>query len=455
MWFPPPSTIKTPKHESLARAIEIGIADGTLRAGERLAPQREFAYQLGIAVEVVTRAFKLARSRGLIISKVGCGTFVLNFPEAVLSSDSEPDSLIDLRAKTTTIAHFNDTLNRLLGSISRRKSLHGFFEYHPGGGLEHHRVAGARWIAQRGLQFTADEVIMVDSARDALFMILAGASMGEDLILVENLRFAGFRRLCELFRVRIRGVAMDEFGLCPRNALVRAGAERVAAICCVPTCHDPTNTTMSLERRHQVVALARELDCLIVEDDSAGYLVSDPLPTFSALAPERSVYIIGLNRTLAVGLRVGFIAMRPRVMDRLRSTIDALSWTSPALLGEITASLITNRGGGKLMRWHREDAAMRQMLARKILGLTAAPTFSEMTSNHLWLPLVAPFGAIAVTGSLAARNVAVFPSQEFAVEDGLVPEAIRICLGGVSDLERLETGLRIIANTIAREAMLP
>ena len=79
-----------PLYAALALALEAAIRDGRLHPGDRLPPQRDVAGRLGVDLTTVTRAFTLAKDRGLIEGAVGRGSFVRRPPE-----DEDP-ILVDL-----------------------------------------------------------------------------------------------------------------------------------------------------------------------------------------------------------------------------------------------------------------------------------------------------------------------------------------------------------------------
>src|SRR3546814_3114419 len=83
--------------------------------------------------------------------------------------------------------------------------------------------------------------------------------------------------------------------------------ENVAAILVTPTNHNPTNASMPLARRAAIVEIAGRAGTLLVEDDAFGHLSGDATPTVTSLAPDRCIYVCSLSKSVAVGLRVGFI----------------------------------------------------------------------------------------------------------------------------------------------------
>ena len=76
-WLPDVSQGSGPLYVRLAERIEDGIASGTLPTGTKLPPQRDLAYDLGVTIGTVGRAYALVRERGLVSGEVGRGTFVL------------------------------------------------------------------------------------------------------------------------------------------------------------------------------------------------------------------------------------------------------------------------------------------------------------------------------------------------------------------------------------------
>ncbi|MHB8779987.1 MAG: aminotransferase-like domain-containing protein, partial [Candidatus Geothermincolia bacterium] len=87
----------------------------------------------------------------------------------------------------------------------------------------------------------------------------------------------------------------------------------------VPNFHNPAGVTLCLERRGQLVDLARRYDLLIIEDNPYGLLRFDGelLPPLKALAPDRVVYLGTISKILSAGMRVGWVAAPPPILEKL------------------------------------------------------------------------------------------------------------------------------------------
>lgn len=445
MWKPKISK-ERPLYRSILSTLRDDVANGRLTSGERLPTHRDLARQLGVTIGTITKVFTEAERDGLVVSRVGRGTYALQFPENIAVSDSDPLEVIDLSVNTVTIEPFNNALNRVFGALSRRKSLHSLLEYHPVPGLHRHRLAGAQWMQLRGITANPENVIVCNGAQEALMATLATVTSPGGTILTESLNYAGVRRLADLFRLDIRGVPCDQHGMLPNALKDAAKGAKVSAILCSPTLHNPTNTTMPLARRKEILRIATKLDAVIIENDSYGHISGSTLPTISALDSERCIYICSTTKSIAPGLRIGFLSGPSSIMPSLSNGVHGTSWTSPSLMGEVATMLIESGMAQNFLVWHRKEAAERTKLAKEILKHVDisldAPTY------HIWMNLPAPWRAGEFVTEVRSRGTLISPADHFAVDRNATPHAIRISLGCVASRSRLAEGLKTIASTL-------
>ncbi len=445
MWEPVLQRTR-PLYRGIVAALQRDINSGALTSGERLPTHRQLSHKLNVTVGTITKAFTEAERSGLIVSRVGRGSYVLQFPENVAAADSEPRGLVDLSVNTVTIEPFNNALNKVLGALSRRKSLYGLLEYHPVPGLLRHRAAGVKWLRLRGIETIPDNLILCNGSQEGLMAALATVTKPGDSVLTESLNYAGIRRLADLFRLDIRGVATDKHGLRPEMLAAAAQNTRVGAILCSPTLHNPTNSTMPLERRREILALAARLDTYVIEDDSSGHLSGDATPTMASLNPDRCIYLCGTSKSIAPGLRIGYLLAPASILPRLSEGVHATSWTSPSLMGEITSVLIEEGIAENFVSWHRQEACARMKMAQEILGRT--DIFPDCPTYHLWLELPPPWRAGEFAAQVRLGSTLVSPADNFVVDRNPTPHAVRISLGGVAERSRLADGLRVVAQAL-------
>jgi DNA-binding transcriptional MocR family regulator len=397
---------------------------------------------LGVSVNTVTRAYASAARDGLIVRRTGRGTYIKGFPEQGPNS-AEVRDVIDLRRNGANSDAFNDAFSRLMGKLSRRGSLHRLLDHQPHPGLDRHRATGARWLARRGINAKPDQLIICSGAQEALLAVLSAIARPGDTVLTEKLTYAGIRHIVSTLHLKIRGVDIDEEGMVPDALAAACRKEQIAAIFATVTNHNPTNAFASIERRKALVKIARRANAFLVEDDIFGHLSGDNAPTLAALAPERCVHVCGLSKCIAMALRVGYILTPAALMDRILDNLNALHWSSPALMAEIATQLIDEGEADRFVAWHRQEAHARQQIAREALGLATTPP-----CYHLWLPLPKPLQTADFVAELEDRGVLVAPSEQFAIGRTQAPPAVRISLGTVRDRGLLQKGMAIIAESL-------
>ena len=445
MWSPTLPKVH-PLYRGIVALLEDDISSGSLIAGERLPTHRELSRIFGVTIGTITKAFTEAERKGLVVGRVGRGTYVQEFPEELVAKDSETMSYIDLSINTVTIEPFNNMLKRVFGILARRKSLHGLLEYHPVPGMYSQRVAGVKWMQLRGLSPSPDQVLVCNGAQEALMAALATVTKLGGTVLTESLNYAGIKRFADLFRLDIAGIPTDCHGMMPDKLSDIAKGKNVSAILCSPTLHNPTNARMPLERRKEILKIAARLGACVIENDSYGHISGDTAPTMSELDPERCIYICSTAKTIAPGLRIGFVSAPAAMIPKLSKGVKGTSWTSPSLMGEITAILIESGMAEKFLDWHRKEATDRVKLASSILQrddiALNAPTY------HVWVPLPAPWRAIDFADEVRKLGTIVSPADYFAVDQSPPPQAVRISLGGVQDRGRLAEGLKAVAQIL-------
>lgn len=441
-WIPDLDRVRGPIYWRIEAALAEDIHTGALAAGERLPTHRELARVLGVTVNTVTKAYAEAERNGLVVSRVGRGTFVKIFPEEMTCGGDMPRDVLDLSANISATDALEPVLNRLMGALSRRGSLHALLQRLHYPGVERHRKAGVHWIARRGIKAKADQVVVCGGGQEGLLTVLSTVARSGDTILTEKLNYAGLRYIAKTLNLNLCGIATDEYGLVPDALEAACRRTNVSAVVVTPTNHNPTNAFASMERRQAMVDITGRTGTLIVEDDAFGHLAGGDVPTLTALAPDRCIYVCGLSKSIAPGLRVGYVLAPPVLMGGLVNSLRAMYSVYPALMAEIATSLIEAGHADEFLALHRCRALERFRLAQEELGIA---TGIDRSSYHLWLPLPQLRKSGEFVAELRAKGVLVSPPEKFAVDHQLPPNGVRLALGMVDDPERLREGLRIIA----------
>jgi DNA-binding transcriptional MocR family regulator len=196
----------------------------------------------------------------------------------------------------------------------------------------------------------------------------------------------------------------------------------------MPTLHNPLGWVTSQQSRKQLAAIAREHELLVIEDAAYAFLVDRPPAPLAALAPESTFYVSGLSKSVATGLRFGFVVAPAEFVASLERVIRATTWNTPALMTAIATGWLNDGTVTRLETQKRADARRRQSLARKVLN--GLDLVGHPSSYFLWLPLPEETRADQVAAALMRETISVSTAEPFATTKN-PPHAIRLALGSV------------------------
>lgn len=315
--------------------------------------------------------------------------------------------------------------------------------YGPAGGYRPLRA----WIADRH---------GVDPAR----VLVTNGSLQGIAFLAE--RFAGRRVLVEAPTydrplkilasrgVDVTAVAMDDEGL-ELDALehaLRAGP-KPAFLYTIPTFQNPSGRTLTAERRHRLVELARTHDLLVLEDDPYGLVrfEGEPAPTLHELdGGERVIYSSSFSKTIAPGLRVGYFVL-PAALENELEALAVSTYITPVLLGQATVLEFLRRGNFEpnlervtsLLRVRRD--AMLAALERDLRG---ARWSRPQGGYFIWLELPDHVDAGALLERSEGAGVTFVRGADF----GGAPNTARLAFSFVSP-EEIGDGVRRLGALVA------
>ena len=451
IWRPVLEGRSGPKYQLIAQAIGESIADGALKARDRLPTQRDLAYDLGLSLNTVSRAYAEAVRRGFLDGEVGRGTYVrASPPPPVLASPARMTRTaagpIDFSLNLPAPGEGADALASTLDRLKQGPDLAAFLDYQTDGDLERHARTGASWLARLGLEGRHEDVVLTNGAQHGLMVALLATLRPGDVLLTEAMTYAPIKAMARHLGLRLHAVAMDAGGLRPEALDAACRTTAAKALYCLPTLHTPTTITMTEARRREIAGIARRHDLLIIEDDVFGLLPPDRPPPLARHAPEQTLFVTSVSKSLAPGLRVGYLQAPARLGRSLRATVNLSCWMPPTLMAEIASRWIEDGTADRLNEFQRSEAQARQGLARRILASHGAQ--ADPSGLHLWLPLPTQWRADAFRVEAEKRGVKVLAGETFVVEQADVPQAVRLCLSHEATRERLAQGLEVVAGLL-------
>ncbi len=425
-----------PAYQRLADGLHTAITDGTLGVGDRLPPQRELAYDLGVGTGTITRAYDLATRRGDITAITGKGSFVAS---PVMRKQ---EGGINLRVNLP--ADVGQGLD-LAAALAKRPAS-DFLSYIPFGGSEQDRRAGAAYMKLGGVTTSSDDLIVTAGGQHALTTAMMTATKPGDTILCEPFTFAGFLDYARLTDRKIVAIPSDKEGIRPAAFEALCVKHKPMATFLTPTAQNPTSLNLSTARRRAIAKAARKHGLTIIEDGIYDPLMSDPLPTFHELAPDQTFYIASLSKTVAPGLRVGYLICPSAQRDRANDIQHLLGMGPPQAMANITTALIENGSAEKLTRAQAKEITARRELAHSALG--GAEGTGSACAPHYWLPLPDHWTPEAFVAAAEAESILVSPSRHFAVD--APSNHVRLALGAAPDRQTLKASLGTLARLLEK-----
>ena len=440
-------------YQSIVNALIRAVEEGELRSGDRLPTQRFVAQRLGMAIGTITRAYAELEHLGLVVGKVGSGTYVSNFAEQRSLPRQGADrasAVVDMTVSRPPPQGAAVHLANALRLLSKRHDLVDLLGTEPPNGWIQHRMAAAKWMSRRLEGVEPDQIVMCNGVQHALSTIFAAFTRAGDVVATENLNYPGIKLLADLHRIRLVGVAMDSEGLRTEKLEQACNRTAVRFVLCSPTVHNPTTITMSVERRLALAALARKHNFLIIENDILGMMPAAPLPALRSLAPHHTIYVTGLSKAVAAGLRVGFIVASSAQIPPLMSGIRSTTWMPQPLMLEIFSTWIASNAIEEMIAWHRNEIAARLALARRFLS--GQDLRGDPSAYHVWLTLPGDWTSDQFVECAYNEGVWLSPSDTFIIDTDVSPNAARISLGAPNSRERLAQGLEVLALIFERGA---
>ena len=299
-------------------------------------------------------------------------------------------------------------------------------------------------------------IVITAGASNALDLVITQSTQPGDVALVESPTYHIAVKLLRDHALEVVPIRRDADGpdldalAATLDQLERAG-RRPSLFYTIPTFHNPTGSVMPLDRRVELVRLAESRGLLLVEDDAYRELFygEPPPPSLWSLAPPGFVVRVGsFSKTLAPGLRVGFLTAEPRMTARLSQSGLLDSGGGIAHVPGLTVAVLAESGfyARHVERLKSAYAARRDAL----LGALASrlPETVELQRPDggffVWLTLPAGRSASALLELAQRRGASFMPGNAFSLTDGLEAN-LRLSFSRYGQDQLAEAGRRIAA----------
>ncbi|GAA1771940.1 MocR-like pyridoxine biosynthesis transcription factor PdxR [Agromyces humatus] len=449
-----------PLTAQLQRELRRTIRDGRLTAGERLPSSRSLAVHLGVSRGLVVECYEQLVAEGYLVTAAGSGTRVAREvaeatrePPTAEAEELHPRVDVDFEYGIPDLASFptHDWL-WAMAEAARTAPNAVMGDEHGAGSPRLRSVVTAYHRRVRAGTADAGHAVIVGGFRHGLNLVFGAlARRGVDLVGLENpgpLEHDVIARRAGLnpapVRVDADGVDVD--------ALRRSGAR---AVLVTPAHQCPTGVALTPRRRRELIAWAESVDGWILEDDYDAEFRYDrqPVGSLQGLAPERVVALGSVSKTLAPGMRIGWILAPPQLRDDLVRAKQLSSRGVPALDQLALAELIeSGRFDRHLRRMRTVYAARRAVLVEALAERRPDLALEGLVAGcHAVLRLPDGADEAAVAEEALTASVMVKPLGAYRLPDPLDtgPHRPALVIGfGNVDETRIRHGVRVLAGIV-------
>lgn len=354
-----------PLYEYLYRRIREDILNGVLAAGERLPSKRTLAEHLRVSVITVENAYAQLGAEGYIQSSPRRGFFAaaVDRPAAAApavplpSSQPQPTWRLDLRSNHVSGSQFPAAVwARLTRQVLSEGDL---FAPMPHQGLFSLRAAIAADLQDfRGISVSPEQIV-VGAGAEYLYLLLAQLLGRKAVFALEDPGYPKIRQVYGKWGADCRPVPLDSQGIRPEA--LRASGANVLHIS--PAHHYPTGIITSIARRQALLRWAGKAGAIIIEDDYDSELrfTGRPIPPLQSIDTEgRVVYMNTFSQTISPAMRMGFMVLPPRLLERYRRELGFYACTVPALEQEVLARFLSGSGSPAGSGYERHLSRLRK-----------------------------------------------------------------------------------------------
>jgi GntR family transcriptional regulator/MocR family aminotransferase len=423
-----PGASEGPLSRQLYAAMRAAILEGRLGAGDRMPASRVLAADLGVSRNTALAAVDQLASEGYLETRRGSGCYVArDLPDArpaPVAARSTPTAAAELRLSrrgrglaatprsaaavrgrwypcfTPGVPDNSDFPFGLWARLLARSWRHPASDVVQGGDPAGHpdlRQAVADYLRQaRGVRCAAEHILILSGIRQAVDLTCRLLLDPGDAVWLENPCHTGVRAAIAAAAVRIADVPVDRDGIVVARGIAKAPRARLA--CVAPSHQYPLGVVLSLQRRLQLLAWAREAKAWILEDDydSEFRYAGRPLATLQSLDSEgRVIYVGSLSKVLFPSLRIAYLVAPPALVGafrRARAAIDEYPpmTPQPALAAFFAEGHLAAHVRRQRKRYAERQARLLSLAARHLAGKL------EFAADPAGLHLVArPVGALA------------------------------------------------------------
>ncbi|RNB89842.1 PLP-dependent aminotransferase family protein [Brevibacillus fluminis] len=450
-WMLDPAS-EEPLFRQIARHFEECIFTGTYPPGSPLPTERLLAAQLQVNRSTITEAYAELRASGLIHSRQGSGTRVSEHLWGVAQRQPNwfaytnggtfiPTQPLVKRIREATarpgiIAFNGGEMNpELFPHHELQETMHTLpltrlLGYLPPEGDPALRLSLCDYMREEhGIVATPDQILITSGAQQALHLITQCLLSPGDAIALEGPSYMYSLGVFPSAGLRLFRLPVDADGLEPEQVIQLYRKHKIKLVITNPTYQNPTGTVLSLKRRKRLLAVCEEIRIPVIEDEAYGALRLDdappPLPTLVSLNKGNGlvVHIGSFSKTVAPGLRIGWVVAPPSVISRMADAKKEIDHGTSTLSQQLLTAFLQKADWRGHVQQLKTALTRRRDLMRQALSDHVG---DKATWNHpkggysIWCQLKKTIADQDLIEKAIAHGVLFMPGTIYGAEPGFI-----------------------------------
>ncbi|MDQ2760520.1 MAG: PLP-dependent aminotransferase family protein [Actinomycetota bacterium] len=335
-------------------------------------------------------------------------------------------------------------------------------QYAPTEGLALLKACIAQVMGAEGMEVDPDELLVTTGGQQVIDLVCKTLLDPGDVVVTEAPTYPGAVPTFCAYEAEVVQVSMDRDGMLVTELeatldQLSAAGHRPKFIYTVPNFHNPAGVTLSRQRRHELIRIARERELLVLEDNPYGLLRYEgtPLPTLRSLDDRFVIYASTFSKILSPGVRLGWSAAPAPILQKMNIGKQASDLCSSSISQYFVGAYFDSGPWQDYVRslieiYRRRRDVMLDALAEHF------PREAEWTHPAGGLFIWATMPAYIDTTDLLARalqeHVAFVPGRA-AYVDGRGGSAMRLNFSGVGE-DSIREGIRRIGEIVREQVAL-
>lgn len=468
-------------YHDIAQTLIERIRSGLYPAHQRLPGVRPLAQQLGVSVSTVVQALRLLENRGMVSARPRSGYYasltsndsadVPSSPTSTATANPMPvtgqalvmqlarlthqEGVVQLGAAVPEEAFmpmraFQRSLSKTVRFYGRRAANYSFPP-----GLPELQAQLSHRMQLSGSNVDASRILVTNGCQEALSIALQQVTKPGDVVAIESPTFYGLLQVIEALGLQALEIPTDPTtGLSPEALALALEQWPVKACILTPSFSNPLGSKIPMEHKKKLVALSKRFDVVLIEDDVYGDLnfSGERLQTLHSLAPEQVIYCSSVSKTIASGIRIGWMALPDSLFESANHS-KYVSTLGVATLPQLALADFFTQGN-----YERHLRQVRSRYALQIEQFSQAiyryfPPGTRITQPQggfvLWIEMPHSVDALKLSHLALAEQISIAPGPIFSAS-GKYHHCIRIncAVTWSADVDRALLTLGKLANTL-------